>query len=122
MVGRNVRHANIVDVNTGLVDRGSVTTGTEIATFDFGSGDTVQLNTEFILEHMKDSLAAAGVYDVKANGTFANGTGEFKGAYGHFVMEGPFGPSVKLPDTVHPDPKAGMFWMGWYHGMICGVR
>ena len=42
--------------------------GTEVASFDFGSGDTVQLNTDFIVEHMKDALAASGVYDVKANG------------------------------------------------------
>lgn len=121
-VGRNVRHANIVDVNTGLVDRGSLTTGSEVASFDFASGDTVQLNTDFIVEHMKDALAASGVYDVKANGTFVKGTGKFKGAYGHFVMEGSFGPAVKLPDSIHPDPKSDMSWMGWYHGMMCGVR
>lgn len=121
-VGRKVLPANIVDVNTGFFDNGGVATGTEIATFDFGKGNKFQLNVDFIAEHLNDAISGSGVFDVKENGTFSKGTGMFKGAYGHWIMEGPFGPNVKLPDNIHPDPNSDMFWIGWYHGEICGLR
>jgi len=123
VVGRKVRQASIVDVNTGFFDNGGVSTGTEIARFDFGKGDTFQMNVDFVAEHMNnDALTSFGVFDVKENGTFSKGTGIFKGAYGHWIMEGPFGPNLKLPDNIHPAPNSDMFWIGWYHGMICGVE
>ena len=121
-VGRKVRHADIVDVNTGFFDNGGVSTGTETATFDFGRGNTIRLNVDFIVEHLNDAISSSGVFDVKENGTFSKGTGMFKGAYGHWVMEGPFGPDIKLPDNIPADPISDMYWIGWYHGMICGVH
>jgi hypothetical protein len=46
----------------------------------------------------------------------------FKGAYGHWVTYGPFGPAVKLPDDIKPAPDATMYWIGHYDGTICGIR
>lgn len=122
LVDRKSRRGNIVDVYTGFFDNGGVATGTEIATFDFGNGDTFQLKVDFIVEHLNDSLTSNGVFDVRENGTFTKGTGMFKGAYGHWIMEGPFGPNIKLPNNIHPDPNSDMLWIGWYHGMICGMK
>ena len=120
-VGRDVLHATINDVNTSVVKDGDVWRGTETATFDFGSGNTVDLLTDFVTEHMNDAAAGSGVFHVNEIGTFAHGTGVFKNVYGHFSSQGPFGPKVKLPDTIKPAEGADMFWIGQYHGMICGL-
>jgi len=37
-------------------------------------------------------------------------------------MEGPFEPNLKLPGNIQPAPNSDMYWIGWYHGMICGVE
>jgi hypothetical protein len=120
-VGRQVLHATINDVNTSIVKDGDVWRGTETATFDFGSENTVDLMTDFVTEHMNDAAAASGVFHVNEIGTFAHGTGIFKNAYGHFSSQGPFGPKVKLPENVKPPENADMFWIGQYNGMICGI-
>jgi hypothetical protein len=121
MVGREVLPATIVDVMTSSADDGNILRGTETATFDFGNGDKVELLTEFVTEHMTDSASQSGVFHVNEIGTFANGAGRFKNAYGHFSSQGPFGPKVKLPANLHPAEEADMFWIGQYNGYICGI-
>jgi hypothetical protein len=121
-VGRQTRHADILDINTGFLDNGNMWMGTEDVTFDFGKGNTFQMKAEFLTEHMTDAVSASGFYDVRENGTFTHGTGMFKGAYGHWVTYGPFGPAVKLPDDIKPAPDATMYWIGHYDGTICGIR
>ncbi len=118
-IGRRVLHATVSDVNTGVEKHGDMWWGTETATFDFGKGNTVDLLTEFTTEHMTD---ASGVFHVNEIGTFANGKGQFRNAYGHFNSQGPFGTGVVLP-TGKAKPPAGvkMFWIGHYDGTICGV-
>jgi len=122
VIGNKVRHANIVIVNTGFFDNGGISTGTEIGTFDFGHGNTFQTKADFSVQHLNDALTDSGVFDVRENGTFFKGTGIFRGVYGHWVNDGPFGPNVKLPDNIHPDPAASLYWIGRYHGTICGLR
>jgi hypothetical protein len=120
-VGRVTRHANVVDVNTSMVQDGDVWRGTETATFDFGNGNTVDLVTDFVTEHMNDAAAQSGIFHVNEIGTFANGKGKFKNAYGHFSSQGPFGPNVKLPEAAKVPEGSQMFWIGQYHGFVCGV-
>jgi hypothetical protein len=122
VIGHKVRHANVVVVNIGFSDNGGVSTGTEISTFDFGNGNTFQTKQDFVVQHLNDVLTDFGVFDVQESGTFFKGTGIFKGIYGHWVADGPFGSNVKLPDNIHPDPNASMYWIGRYHGTICGMR
>jgi hypothetical protein len=119
-VGRATRHANVVDVNTSISQDGDVWRGTETATFDFGKGNTVDLVTDFVTEHMNNATST-GIFHVNEIGTFSNGKGKFKNAYGHFSSQGPFGPNVKLPSTATVPEGSNMFWIGQYHGFICGV-
>jgi hypothetical protein len=118
LVGKQVLHAKVVDVNNTLEKHGETWWGTETATFTFTAGDKVQLITEFTTEHMTN---AAGVFHVNENGTFANGTGRFRTASGHFTSQGPFGPAVVLPRGKEPPTKMAMYWIGHYSGTICGV-
>lgn len=120
MIGSEKLHAKVVDVNTGLEKHNDLWSGTETATFDFGEGNRLELLTEFTTEHMKDS---AGVFHVNEIGAFANGTGRFRKASGHFNSQGPFGPGVRLPaGKVNPPAGASMYWIGQYDGTICGIR
>jgi hypothetical protein len=121
-VDRKVHHVDLVDINTSFFNGGDIWTGTETATFDFGRGDSVQLSAEFVTEHMNDAVASSGVFHINEIGTFTKGTGRFKNAYGHWIMQGPFGPNVPLPGNIQPPPDADMFWIGQYHGTICGIR
>lgn len=121
-VGKNVMHASVADPNTGLTRMGDIWLGTEEATFDFGNGNVVTLMTDFVTEHMNDSASTSGVFHVNETGYFARGTGKFKNAWGRFSLQGPFGPGVKLPDSIHPGTNDGLFWIGQYFGSICGVE
>ncbi len=120
-IGRKTLHANVVDVNTGNSKQGDMWLGTETATFDFGNGDKLDLMTEFVTEHQTDAVSAAGLFHVNEIGYFANGQGKFKNAWGRFASQGPFGPGVKLPPEIKPGQNDGLFWIGQYNGMICGV-
>jgi len=120
-IGRNLRHADILSVNTSFFDDGDVFRGTETWTLDFGKGDTIQLKTSFVTEHMNDAAASSGVFHLIEVGTFANGTQVFKNAYGNLSVQGPFGPNVKLPDNIQPPPDAQMFSVAPSQGMICGL-
>jgi len=120
-VERKVYPVNLVDINTSFVDGGDIWTGTEAATLDFGRGDRLQLSAEFVTEHMNDSVSSSGVFHINEIGIFTKGTGRFKNAYGHWTMQGPFEPSVTLPGNIQPPPDADMYWIGQYHGSICGV-
>jgi hypothetical protein len=122
-VGKKVMHATIVDVNTGISKQGDMWLGTETATFDFGSGNKVDLMTEFVTEHQTDAVGtSAGLFHVNETGYFANGQGKFKHAWGRFSSQGPFGPGVTLPPEIKPTANDGLFWIGQYNGMICGVE
>jgi hypothetical protein len=114
-------YVDLVDINTSFVDGADIWTGTEAATFDFGRGDTLQLSAEFVTEHMNDSVASSGVFHINEIGTFTKGTGSFRNAYGHWIMQGPFGPSVTLPSNIQPPPDADLYWIGQYHGTLCGI-
>jgi hypothetical protein len=123
-VGKNVMHATIADPNTGFTPMGDVWLGAEEATFTFANGDKITAMTDFITEHMTNLGDPNAVFHVNETGYFAKGTGRFKNAWGHFSLQGPFGPGVTLPAniTVPDDPnKDGMFWIGQYNGTICGV-
>ena len=121
-VGRKVMHADLVDINTSIVFGDYIWTGTEMATFDFGHGNRFQTPIEFIAEHVNDSVSASGVFHISEIGTLTKGTGMFKNTYGHYIMQGPFGPNVKLPDNIQPAPGADMFGIVQYHGTICGIK
>lgn len=121
-VGRKTMHASVVDTNTGVERYGDMWLGTETAVFDFGGGDKIELLTQFVTEHHTDAVAKDGLFHVNEIGSFANGTGRFKNGWGHFSSQGPFGPGVTLPPTIKPGTNDGMFWIGQYNGMICGVK
>jgi hypothetical protein len=121
-VGKTVLHAKITDPNTGLTDMGDIWLGTEEATFDFGHGNKITAMTSFVTEHQTDPAGLTGVFHVNETGSFARGTGAFKHAWGRFNLQGPFGPGVKLPETVTAGPNDGLFWIGQYNGTICGVK
>lgn len=121
-VGAKVHHATILIVNTSFFDDGDVDRGTETWTWDFGGGNTIQLMTDFVTEHMTDAVSSSGVFHVIEVGKFANGAGAFKHAYGNLSAPGPFGPNVKLPDKIQPPADASMFYVGLSQGMICGLN
>ena len=124
-IGKKVYHATILVANTSFIDDGDTWLGTETWTWDFGRGNTVQVMTHFVTEHMTDAASDSGVFHVIEQGTFVNGTGIFKHAYGNLLAEGPFGPGVKIPDNVTLPPEAAgasWFWVGPSQGMICSVN
>jgi hypothetical protein len=120
-IGRDVVHAAIVANNTSFIDGGDMALGTETWTVDFGKGHTVQVLTHFTIEHMADAVASSGVMHVIEIGTFTKGKGAFRKAYGNLTANGPFGPSVKLPDNIHPAPDSVMFAVTPTQGTICMV-
>jgi hypothetical protein len=123
-IGKKVYHATILVASTSFIDDGDTWLGTETWSFDFGRGNTIQLMTHFVTEHMTDAASESGVFHVIELGTFANGTGVFKHAYGSLVAQGPFGPGVTLPPNIELPPEAAgasWFWVGPSQGMICGL-
>jgi hypothetical protein len=121
-VGGNVMHATVKDPNTAFTDMGDIWIGKEEATFSFGKGEKITLMTDFVTEHQTDSGGDQGVYHVNETGYFDRGTGRFKGAWGRFNLQGPFGPGVMLPAEITPGVNDGLFWIGQYNGTICGLR
>jgi len=111
---------SLVDINTSFADGGDVWTGTEAVTIDFGKGDKLLMSAEFVAEHMNDAASSSGVFHINEIGTFTKGSGRFKNAYGHWTMQGPFGPAVPLP--IAPLPAANTYWIGQYDGMLCGIK
>ena len=68
---------------------------------------------------------SGGICHIREVGTFVNGTGAFKNAFGNLAAEGPFGPNVKLYDIAQLPPAAStmtMFWVAPSQGMICGLN
>lgn len=124
-IGNKIYHATVLVASTSMIDNGDIWLGTETWTFDFGGGNTIQLKTHFVTEHMTDAASAeSGVFHVIELGTFAKGTGVFKNAYGSLSAQGPFGPGVKLPANIKLPPAAegaSWFWVGPSQGMICGM-
>jgi hypothetical protein len=119
-IGKDLHRATIgVSTRVGTVPVGpGVILGGEQWTFDFGRGNTVQLLTDFVVEHLTD---ATGVFHVSEVGQFANGTGAFAHVYGSLTSGGPFGPAVVLPATVTELPRSAiLFWIAPTQGMICG--
>ena len=121
-VGNKTMHATVTDPNTAFTDMGDVWLGKEEATFTFAKGEKITLMTDFVTEHMTDSGGDQAVFHVNETGYFAHGTGHFKGAWGRFNLQGPFGWGVMLPAEIVPGPNDGLFWIGQYNGTICGVR
>jgi hypothetical protein len=122
-IGNNVYRATLLAVNTSFTDDGDVWLGTETWTLDFGRGNTIQLMTHFVTQHMNDAVADSGVFHVIELGTFANGTGMFRHTYGSLISPGLFGPNVKLPDNIElpPEAQGAWLWIGPSQGMICGM-
>ena len=119
LVGDQLLHAKVVDVNTALEQHGDMWWGTETATFDFGGGNKMDLMTEFTTEHMKDPN---GLFHVNMVGTFAHGAGRLNKVSGHFTSQGPFGQGVVLPGgKTNPPAGVSMYWIGHYDGAVCGV-
>jgi hypothetical protein len=120
-IGRELLKATISVESLSLINDGEIWQGTERWTFDFGEGNTIQLATDFVTEHM---LNATKIYHIREVGTFVNGTGAFVNAYGNLTGEGPFGPGVMLhvdpwwPATVVP----AVFWVAPTQGVICGLN
>jgi hypothetical protein len=121
-VGKKIMHATVVDPNTGFTDKVDIWLGTEEATFTFASGEKITLMTDFVTEHQTDAAGTQGVYHVNETGSFAKGTGRFRGAWGRFNLQGPFGTGVSLPSNITPDVNDGWFWIGQYNGTICGLK
>jgi len=123
-IGTKTYRATLLAVNTSFSGEGDDEwLGTETWTFDFGGGNTLQLMTHFVTEHMTDAASASGVFHVIELGTFTKGTGVFKHVYGNLISPGPFGPGVKLPDNIKlpPEAQGAWLWVGPLHGMICGT-
>jgi hypothetical protein len=118
-IGRTVHTAKLNVVNTSFYDDGNVYRGTETWTLDFGKGDTFQVKTHFVTEHMTDLAAASGVFHVTEVGQITNGTGQFYKVYGSFYSDGPFGPNVRLAENVKVPADAQMRWHNAGHGTIC---
>lgn len=120
-IGREVLKATISVESLSLINDGETWQGTERWTVDFDEGNTIQLETDFVTEHM---LNPTKIYHIREVGRFGHGTGAFANAYGNLTGEGPFGPGVIL----HIDPwwPAGtvpaMFWVAPAQGVICGVN
>ena len=123
-IGRDVFFATVAVKSTSMHQEPDIWQGTETWTFDFGHGNTVQLMTDFVTEHMTD-LTTVGIVHIREVGTFVNGTGAFVNAFGNLAVEGPFGPNVKLYDVSQLPPAAGtmtMFWVAPSHGTVCGLN
>jgi hypothetical protein len=121
-IGKDLYFATIGVKNTSMHQESDVWQGTETWSFDFGDGNTIQLKTDFVTEHMTD-LTTVGIVHIREVGTFVNGTGAFKNAFGNLAAEGPFGPNVMLYDMTQLPPAAGtmtMFWVAPSHGTLCG--
>jgi hypothetical protein len=116
-IGRDLSFATVGVKSTSLARDPDTWQGTELWTFDFGGGHTIQLATDFVTEHMTN---AAGIYHIREVGRFVNGTGAFVHAYGNLTAEGPFGPGVVLHDVPGLPTVATMFWVAPTQGMICG--
>ena len=56
-IGNKVYHATTLVVNTSFIDDGDTWLGTETWTFNFGGGNTIQLKTHFVTEHMTDAAS-----------------------------------------------------------------
>jgi hypothetical protein len=122
-VGRKSNQVGVLAVNTTFTDNGFIWTGTEQHTYDFGHGNTFQSPADFVAEHVNDAVSASGVFHIMEIGSISKGTGIFEHAYGHWTMQGPFGPAVTLPGNIHPGSDAdGLFWIGQYHGTVCGPK
>lgn len=120
-IGRKALHASFLSVNTSFFDSGNVWEGTENWTLDFGKGNKIDVKAHFVSQHMTDAVSVAGTYDLVDGGRFTNGEGVFKHAYGNMSVQGPFGPNVKLPDSISPPPDAQWFSVLESQGMICGL-
>lgn len=103
-------------------DLGDIWIGKEEATFTFARGEKITLMTDFVTEHQTDSGGDQGVFHVNETGYFDRGTGRFKGAWGRFNLQGPFGRGVMLPAEISPGTNDGLFRIGQYNGTICGLR
>jgi hypothetical protein len=122
-IGKDVYFAKISVKNTSMHQETDIWQGTETWTFDFGEGNTIQLTTDFVTEHMYPP--SGGIYHIREVGTFVNGTGAFKNAFGNLAADGPFGPNVKLYNIAQLPPAATtmtMFWVAPSQGMICGLN
>jgi len=118
-IGRELSFATIGVKSTSMVRDPDDWQGTELWTFDFGGGNTIQLTTDFVTEHMANT---AGIYHIREVGRFVDGTGAFVHAYGNLTAEGPFGPNVVLHDVSGLPTVATMFWVAPTQGMICGAN
>jgi len=116
-IGHRTHHARIDVQLTSLIRDFDIWQGSETWTFDFGHGNTVQLMTSFVTEHMTN---ADGVFHIREVGTFSNGQGALKHAYGNLTSEGPFGPAVVLHDVPELPEGAIMYFVAPSQGMICG--
>jgi hypothetical protein len=123
-IAREVRHGTISVVGTSLIGDPltmDVWQGTETWTLDFGDDNTIQLRVRFVTEHANIVANTSGIFHYATVGTFANGTGVFKHAYGNLSAQGPFGPTVKLPETI-PAPEDAWYTVLPSQGMICGLN
>jgi hypothetical protein len=121
-VDRKTWHTNLSVDTLSVVDGGDTWTGNEIQTFDFGKGHILQGSGTFVTEHMTDPGGSGGVFHISEEGPFIKGKGIFKHVYGHWILEGAFGPGVKLPDKIQPPPEASWFFIAQYSGTICGMK
>jgi hypothetical protein len=125
-IGRKVYHAAITIGDSTLIGdpyQDDVWQGTETFIFDFGKRNTIQLMTPYVTEHAKltDPLDPSLIFHVTHLGTFTNGTGMFKHAYGNLAFWGPIGPGVKLPPQIQA-PAGGLYFISAAQGTICGLN
>ena len=125
-IGDAVYSATIGVKGTSQIQDGYMWQGTETWTFDFGGGNTIQLMTDYVTEHMTAGGLPnpEGIFHIREVGTFANGTGALKNVYGNLAADGPFGPNVVLHDEPQWWPLSGvtMFYVAPSQGMICGLN
>lgn len=120
-LGRESKQVGVSTINTGITQGDYLWTGTEQHTYDFGHGNTFQSPVDFVAEHADDLNLSPGFAQIIEIGTISKGTGIFEHAYGHWTMQGPFGPNVTLPANIQA-PTNTWYWIGQYHGTVCGPK
>lgn len=110
--GRQSVKATFIDRNNSIIrEKDGAICGTETITLLLPDGSTFEITAEFT----GTPGATPGLYTLNESGSIANGTGAYRGASGHVVVQGPF---------LFPDPAAtpgAPPWIAEIHGSVQGI-
>lgn len=109
--GRQSVKATFIDRNKSIVrKKDGAICGTETITLSFPDGGTFDIAAEFT----GTPGGTPGLYTLNESGSIANGTGTYRSASGHVVVQGPF--LVPDPATTPGAPP----WIAEIHGFLQG--